>query len=72
MSRILPLAVALLVLFLIGIGFYALIAGQIPLIRGEIHGPLARLVGLFLIMFTILSIPFLLRTLIGMSLNLGH
>jgi hypothetical protein len=72
MSRLLLPAVVLLVLSLIGIGVYALIAGQIPLIRGTIQGPLARIVGLLLILFTIMGIPVLLRALVGMSMSLGH
>jgi hypothetical protein len=72
MSRILPLAVVLLVLSLIGIGVYALVAGEIPLIRGWIQGPPARLVGLLLILFTILLIPVLLRALVGISMSLGR
>jgi hypothetical protein len=72
MSRLLLPVVALLVLSLIGMGVYALIAGQIPLIRGTIQGPLARIVGLLLILFTIMGIPVLLRALVGMSMSLGH
>jgi hypothetical protein len=72
MRRILPLTILLLILFLIGLGVYALIAGRMPLIRGELHGPPARIVGLLLIVFTILAIPVLLRALVGMTLNLGH
>ena len=72
MSRILLLAVVLLVLSLIGMGVYALLTGQLPLIRGSMEGPLARLVGLLLILFTILLIPVLLRALVGMSMSLGR
>jgi hypothetical protein len=72
MNRLLLPAAALLVLSLIGTGVYALVAGQIPLIRGSIQGPLARIVGLLLILLTIMGIPVLLRALVGMSMSLGH
>jgi hypothetical protein len=62
----------LLALLPFGLGFYALVAGQIYLIRGSIRGPLARVVGLLLILFTIVCLPILLRALVGMSMNLGH
>jgi hypothetical protein len=68
----LPLAAVLLVLFLIGTGVYALVAGEIPLIRGRIQGPPARLIGLLLILLTILLIPVLLRALVGLSMSLGR
>jgi hypothetical protein len=59
-------------LFLVGLGFYALIGGQIYLIGGSIRGPLARLLGIILILTTILCVPILLRGLAGMGMNLGH
>jgi hypothetical protein len=72
MFRFIPLALALLVLFLLALGLYALIAGEIYLIRGSIRGPLARLLGLLLIFCTIACIPILLRGLVGLGMNLGH
>lgn len=65
-------ALALLGVFLIGLGFYALIAGQIPLVRGAIQGPLARILGLLIILSTIIFSPLVLRAVVGMSMNLGH
>jgi hypothetical protein len=60
------------VFFVLGVGIYALIAGQIYLVRGSIRGLLARVVGLLLIIATIVCVPMLLRALVGMSMNLGH
>jgi hypothetical protein len=63
---------ALVVLLPIGLGIYLLITGQIYLIFGSIRGPLARLIGLALIVSTIVCLPALLRKLAGMCINLGH
>jgi hypothetical protein len=65
-------AIVLLGVFLIVLGVYALLAGQIYLILGSVRGPLARLIGLVLIVSTILCMPMLLRGLVGMGMNLGH
>jgi hypothetical protein len=46
--------------------------GQIYLIRGSIRGPLARVIGLVIILSTIMSLPMLLRALVGMTMSLGH
>jgi hypothetical protein len=61
-----------LVLSLIGMAVYAPVAGEMPLFRGRIQGPPARLVGMLLLVFTILLIPVLLRALVGMSMSLGR
>jgi hypothetical protein len=70
--RLIPLALVLVILFLLGLGFYALLVGEISLIRVSIRGPVARAIGLVIIVATILSVPILLRGLVGLSLNLGH
>jgi hypothetical protein len=72
MMRFLPLVLALLVLFLFGLGFYALVAGQIYLIRGSVRGPLVRVIGLLLMLSAVGAIPVLLRVLVGLGMNLGH
>jgi len=66
------LAIVVIGVLLIVLGFYALLAGQVYLVLGSIRGPLARLVGLVLIVFTILGMPMLLRWLVGLGINLGH
>lgn len=71
MMRVIPRAIVLLGLVLLGLGFYALIAGQIPLIRGSVRGPFARVVGVVLIVFAVACFPILLRVLVGLSMNLG-
>ena len=65
MMRFIPLALVLVGLFLFGLGLYALVTGQVFLIRGSIRGLLARAIGLALIMFTILGLPIVLRSLVG-------
>jgi hypothetical protein len=72
MMRFIVLLPVLLVLFVIGLGLYALIVGEINLIRGSIRGPLARLLGVLLIVSAIVFIPILLRGLVGLGMNLGH
>jgi hypothetical protein len=72
MMCFIPLALVLVGLFLFGLGFYALVTGQIMLIRGSIRGLPARLIGLALILFTILCLPIALRSLVGLGMNLGH
>jgi hypothetical protein len=72
MACFILVAIVLLGLFLFGLGLYALIAGQVYLIGGSISGPLARVIGLLLILSTIVGVPMLLRGLVGLSINLGH
>jgi hypothetical protein len=66
------LVLILLGLFLFGLGFYALLMGEINLARASIRGPLVRLFGLFLMVFTFLSIPIVFRILVGLGMNLGR
>jgi hypothetical protein len=72
MRFFLPLTLVLLGLCLLGLGFYALIGGQLYLIRGTLRGPLARVVGIVLIVFTIVCLPVLLRGLLGLGMHLGR
>ena len=71
MCFILP-SIILLAILSVGLGFYALIAGQVPLIRGTIRGPLVRVAGLLWIVSTLVFLPMVLRALAGLAMNLGR
>jgi hypothetical protein len=71
-GRLILLALALLILLWFGLACYAVIAGEIYLIRGTIRGPLARLIGVLMILSLIVGLPIMFRVLVGMTMNLGH
>jgi hypothetical protein len=72
MMRLIFLMPIFLGVFLFGLGLYALITGQLSLIRGSIQGAVARLLGVLLIVSVVFGLPIYLRLLVGWSMNLGH
>jgi hypothetical protein len=67
-----PLLILVVALSPVALGLYLLIVGQVDIGRFSLPGPLARLMGAFLILCPIMGLPLILRWLVGMTMSLGH